>query len=77
MEGDLATRIRGLLPYVGHIQMAGVPERHEPNVGEVNYPYLFDLLDDLGYDGFVGCEYHPQPVTEDGLGWFQPWRERQ
>jgi hydroxypyruvate isomerase len=74
MEGDLATRIRALLPY---IQMAGVPERHEPNVGEVNYPYLFDLLDDLGYDGFVGCEYHPQTVTEDGLGWFQPWRERQ
>ena len=77
MEGDLATRIRALIPHVGHIQMAGVPERFEPDQGEVNYPYLFDLLDDLGYDGYVGCEYHPKATTEEGLGWFQPWRERQ
>ena len=77
MTGDLATRIRALLPYIGHIQIAGVPERHEPDTGEVNYPYLFDLLDDLGYDGYIGCEYHPRTTTEEGLGWFQPYRERQ
>lgn len=77
MEGDLATRIRALLPHIGHIQIAGVPERHEPDRGEVNYRYLFDLLDDLGYDGFVGCEYHPQTNTADGLGWFDAYLERQ
>ena len=77
MSGDLATRIRTLLPHIGHIQIAGVPERHEPDTGEVNYPYLFDLLDDLGYEGYIGCEYHPRTTTKEGLGWFQPYRERQ
>ena len=77
MTGDLATRIRSLLPHISHIQIAGVPERHEPDTGEVNYPYLFDLLDDLGYEGYIGCEYHPRTTTEAGLGWFQPYRERQ
>lgn len=69
VEGDLATRIRRHLPGVGHFQVAGVPERHEPDVGEVNYPYLFALLDDLGYDGWIGCEYRPRGITEDGLSW--------
>ena len=77
MTGDLATRIRALLPHIGHMQIAGVPERHEPDTGEVNYPYLFDLLDDLGYEGYIGCEYHPRTTTEEGLDWFQPYRERQ
>lgn len=77
MEGDLSTRLRALLPHIGHIQIAGVPDRHEPNIGEVNYPYLFDLLDDLGYDGFVGCEYRPRKTTTEGLDWFAPYRERQ
>ena len=77
MTGDLATRIRSLLPHISHIQIAGVPERHEPDTGEVNYLYLFDLLDDLGYEGYVGCEYHPRTTTEAGLGWFLPYRERQ
>lgn len=71
MEGDVATGLRDLLPITGHVQVAGVPERHEPDAGEVNYPYLFDLLDGLGYDGFVGCEYVPAGRTEDGLGWFR------
>jgi hydroxypyruvate isomerase len=74
MEGDLARHIREYLPLVGHIQVAGVPERHAPDRGEVNYRYLFDLLDELGYAGWVGCEYRPQGRTEDGLGWFQPYR---
>src|SRR4051794_34539690 len=71
MEGDLATRLKDLLPLTGHIQVAGVPERYEPDIGEVNYPYLFDLLDRLGYDGWIGCEYRPRAGTEAGLGWFR------
>ena len=69
MEGDLATRLRALLPITGHIQIAGVPGRHEPDIGEINYPYLFAAIDDVGYDGWIGCEYRPQGRTEDGLGW--------
>jgi hydroxypyruvate isomerase len=56
---------------VGHVQIAGVPSRHEPDDGEVNYSYLFRLLDELGYDGWVGCEYRPRGRTEDGLGWLK------
>jgi 2-dehydrotetronate isomerase len=74
MEGDLAAHLREFLPIAGHVQIAGVPERHEPDVGEINYPYLFDQLDALGYDGWVGCEYRPRGRTEDGLGWFAPYR---
>ncbi len=69
MEGDLATRLRRHLAGVGHIQIAGVPGRHEPDVGEINYPYLFDLLDELGYAGHIGCEYRPRADTSAGLGW--------
>lgn len=74
MEGDLAMRLRRHFAGVGHIQIAGVPDRHEPDAGEVNYPYLFALLDALGYAGFVGCEYRPRAGTSDGLGWLQRWR---
>ena len=78
VEGDLAMRIRAWLAGVGHIQIAGVPQRHEPDVGEVNYPYLFALLDELGYQGWIGCEYRPaggskQGTTSAGLGWLRPW----
>jgi hydroxypyruvate isomerase len=51
------------------VQVAGVPERHEPDVGEVNYPYLFDLMDRVGYAGWIGCEYFPAGSAEEGLGW--------
>jgi len=78
VEGDLAMKIRQYLPTgrVGHLQIAGVPERHEPDVGEVNYPYLFRLIDSLGYDGWIGCEYRPARgaaprATQDGLGWLR------
>ncbi|MFO1069287.1 MAG: 2-oxo-tetronate isomerase [Geminicoccaceae bacterium] len=74
MEGDLAVHIRDYADITGHVQIAGVPERHEPDVGELNYPYLFDVLDRTGYAGWVGCEYRPRGKTEDGLGWFRPWR---
>jgi 2-dehydrotetronate isomerase len=69
MEGDLAHRIRALADHYSHVQIAGNPGRHEPDVGEINYPYLFDLLDELGYAGWVGCEYRPRGETKAGLGW--------
>ncbi|MES2957240.1 MAG: 2-oxo-tetronate isomerase [Pseudomonadota bacterium] len=83
VEGDLAKKIEKYLPggAVGHLQIAGVPERHEPDVGEVHHPYLFDLIDRLGYGGWIGCEYRPRVTTAGGtsagLGWFQPYRSRQ
>ncbi len=75
-EGDLAVKIRKYLAdpkqtHVGHFQVAGVPDRHEPDTGEVNYAYLFDVIDELGYDGWIGCEYSPASGTSDGLGWFK------
>jgi 2-dehydrotetronate isomerase len=73
VEGDLAMKIRKYIEGVGHIQVAGVPERHEPDIGEVNHPYLFALLDELGYDGWIGCEYRPRKGTSEGLGWVRPW----
>lgn len=76
VEGDLAMKLLEYLPTgrVGHMQIAGVPERHEPDVGELHYPYLFELIDSLGYAGWVGCEYRPQRGavpggTTAGLGW--------
>jgi len=69
MTGDLARSLERHLPMTAHVQIAGVPERHEPDIGEINYPYLFDLLDRLGYQGWVGCEYFAAGKTEDGLGW--------
>ncbi len=79
VEGDLAMKLRQYLPggRVGHIQVAGVPERHEPDVGELNHPYLFALIDELGWDGTIGCEYRPRAGTSAGLGWFAPYRAAQ
>lgn len=73
MEGDLTRRLEKHWAGVGHIQIAGVPDRHEPDQGEVNYPHLFERLDQLGYTGFVGCEYRPRAGTSAGLGWLQPY----
>ena len=73
MRGDLARQIETHLPLVRHIQIAGNPGRHEPDVGEINYPYLFDLIDNLGYRGWVGCEYKPAGETAAGLGWARPY----
>jgi hydroxypyruvate isomerase len=76
VEGDLETKLRHYLPTgrVGHIQIAGVPARHEPDTGELNYPHLFGVLDALGYSGWVGCEYRPAGATRDGLGWWRALR---
>ena len=70
-EGDVASKLRQYLPTgrVGHIQIAGVPERQEPDVGELNYRYLFSVIDALGYSGWVGCEYWPRQDTSQGLAW--------
>jgi hydroxypyruvate isomerase len=73
VEGDLAVKLKRDMAGIGHIQIAGVPERHEPDVGELNYPYLFDLIDSLGYDGYIGCEYRPRAGTSAGLGWLKPY----
>ncbi|MFC7410750.1 2-oxo-tetronate isomerase [Hydrogenophaga atypica] len=73
MEGDLTRRLEKHWAGVGHIQIAGVPERHEPDSGEVNFPHLFDHLDQLGYGGFIGCEYRPKAGTSAGLGWLRAY----
>lgn len=75
VEGDLAMKLKKYIAKVGHIQIAGVPERHEPDSGEINYPYLFRLMDELGYAGWVGCEYRPAAGTSAGLGWLRDWRK--
>jgi hydroxypyruvate isomerase len=83
VEGDVAMKIRQYLPTgrVGHMQIAGVPERHEPDIGEVNYPYLFNVIDEVsaacGWDGWIGCEYRPRRGavpggTTAGFGWRPP-----
>ncbi len=70
-EGDLSITFKKYLAHIGHIQVAGVPERGEPDAGEVNYPNLFKLVDASGYDGWIGCEYRPRGKTEDGLKWLK------
>jgi hydroxypyruvate isomerase len=80
VEGDVATKLRRYLPTgrVGHLQIAGVPQRHEPDIGELNYPYLFNVIDEVAadchWDGWIGCEYRPARgtqamATSSGLGW--------
>jgi hydroxypyruvate isomerase len=73
VSGDLIRRFETHLPLIGHVQIASVPERREPDEGEVNYPEILAALDRLGYAGFVGCEYRPRARTEDGLGWARPF----
>jgi len=73
LHGDVTMRLREMLPIIGHIQIASIPSRHEPSGEELNYPFLFEELDRLGYAGFVGCEYRPRGNTVDGLGWFKPY----
>lgn len=73
VRGDVLTSLERLLPYIQHIQIASVPKRQEPVAGELNYPAIFEALDELGYVGWVGCEYRPAGATLDGLEWLQPW----
>jgi len=75
MRGDLARTFLQHRPIVRHVQIAGAPDRHEPDHGEIHYPYLFDLLDQSGYRGWVGCEYRPRRAgaggTTAGLAWLR------
>jgi hydroxypyruvate isomerase len=71
MEGELAATIKKNFAQIAHIQLADNPGRNEPGTGEINYPFLFDLLDSLGYRGYIGCEYKPRTTTAEGLGWLE------
>ena len=73
VEGDIAMKLQRDMAGIGHIQIAGVPDRHEPDLGELNYPYLFERIDALGYAGWIGCEYRPKAGTSAGLGWARPY----
>ena len=70
----MTVRLRAAMPEIGHVQVASVPSRNEPDGEELNFPFLFAELDRLGYAGFVGCEYRPRGDTVEGLGWFAPYR---
>jgi hydroxypyruvate isomerase len=77
VEGDVAMKLRKYLSGqsgVGHIQIASVPERNEPDGGELDYGYLLNLIDELGFDGWIGCEYWPKAGTSAGLTWLRQWR---
>ncbi|MFJ5999314.1 2-oxo-tetronate isomerase [Streptomyces sp. NPDC092370] len=76
VEGDLTTALRRDLPSgrVGHLQIAGVPDRNEPDRGELNVRHLFDAVDELGFDGWIGCEYNPRAGTSAGLRWLSDYR---
>jgi hydroxypyruvate isomerase len=73
VEGDLARTIERLLPRIGHMQLADVPDRHEPGTGEINYGWLLAEIDRLGYQGWIGCEYLPRGDTLQGLAWAKPY----
>lgn len=71
ITGDALATLRTCLPHVAHIQIASVPDRHEPDHGTCDYGAIFALLEQAGYRGWIGCEYHPQGATLDGLDWFR------
>jgi 2-dehydrotetronate isomerase len=75
-QGDLITRLKTHLNLIGHVQIAAVPSRAEPDEGEVNYREIFRTLDSLGYQGWIGAEYRPRGRTEDGLGWLSDLCEK-
>jgi hydroxypyruvate isomerase len=69
MEGNLSATLQRLLPRIGHLQLADAPDRHEPGTGEINYEFLLKRIDELGYAGWIGCEYTPKGDTVEGLKW--------
>ena len=74
MEGDLARRLEAAASRIAHVQIADNPGRGEPGTGEINYGFLIPLIDRLGYDGWIGCEYRPATTTEAGLGWMSAYQ---
>ncbi len=73
MEGNLTKTIRDNLAHIAHMQVADNPGRHEPGTGDINYTRIFGFIDETGYDGWLGCEYKPAGVTEEGLEWVKPY----
>jgi len=73
VEGDPATEFRRNFPRIGHVQIAGVPHRNEPDTGDIDYRPLFNLFEEMGYEGWVSCEYRPRAGTLEGLGWAREW----
>ena len=73
MEGNLVNRIKEIYNYIGHIQFADTPGRHEPGSGEINFPYVFRALDEMGWQGFLGAEYIPSQRTTETLDWMQSY----
>lgn len=73
MQGNLAENMRRHWDVINHIQFSSVPGRHEPQYGEVNLPFLFEIVDELGYTGWIGCEYGPKTTTLEGLSWGKPY----
>ncbi|WP_282876040.1 hydroxypyruvate isomerase [Pseudomonas peli] len=71
MEGDLARTVEANLSVINHVQLADNPGRNEPGTGEINYRFLFEHLDRIGYQGWIGCEYKPATTTAAGLGWMK------
>ena len=71
MEGELGNSLRRLMPVIGHIQLADNPGRHEPGTGEINYNFVLRLISELGYQGWIGCEYAPSNTTADSLAWME------
>lgn len=71
MDGDITRLLNEVAPFIGHIQIASVPDRHEPHLGELNIQHFFNTLKSLKYSGFIGCEYHPKGQTLAGLDWVQ------
>ena len=72
-EGAITPKLQEAWPYIGHIQVGNVPGRHEPGTGEIHFPYLFEQIEKLGWDRWIGCEYTPSGPTLDTLGWGKPY----
>lgn len=77
MQGDLVSTFERLQSKIGHVQIADNPGRHEPGTGEINHDFIFRRLDELGYDGWVGCEYKPKTGTSQGLGWMKAYQQKE
>ncbi len=73
MEGNLVNRMQEILDRIGHVQFADTPGRHEPGTGEINFPYVFEALDKMGWEGWLAAEYNPSGPTTETLEWLQPY----
>ena len=74
VDGNLSYLIREFAGQYAHVQIASLPDRHEPDDGEINYTWIFNLFDEVGYSGWIGCEYKPRHSTQEGLGWLNAWK---